>query len=88
MNITKENKMKNRITEICELGNPSSIIQRLNQPITEIIKTKYLIEELNIWLDFDAFCKSYTENDMDNAYDKGFNDGNQRDRTGSLIEIL
>ena len=30
----------------------------------------------------------YTEKDMDNAYDKGFNDGNQRDLTGSLIEVL
>ena len=32
--------------------------------------------------------KCYTEKDMDNAYDKGFNDGNQRDFTGSLIEVL
>ena len=32
--------------------------------------------------------KCYTEKDMDNAYDKGFNDGNQRDLTGSLIEVL
>jgi len=32
--------------------------------------------------------KCYTEKDMDGAYDKGFNDGNQRDLTGSLIEVL
>jgi hypothetical protein len=32
--------------------------------------------------------KCYTEKDMDNAYDKGFKDGNQRDLTGSLIEVL
>ena len=32
--------------------------------------------------------KCYTEKDMENAYDKGFNDGNQRDLTGSLIEVL
>ena len=32
--------------------------------------------------------KCYTEKDMDNAYDKGFKDGNQRDSTGSLIEVL
>ena len=32
--------------------------------------------------------KCYTEKDMDNAYDKGFKDGSQRDLTGSLIEVL
>ena len=32
--------------------------------------------------------KCYTEQDMDDAYDKGFKDGNQRDLTGSLIEVL
>ena len=32
--------------------------------------------------------KCYTEEDMDNAYDKGFKDGNKRDLTGSLIEVL
>tara|TARA_R110000851_G_scaffold145679_1_gene285264 strand:+ start:671 stop:910 length:240 start_codon:yes stop_codon:yes gene_type:complete len=35
-----------------------------------------------------SVSKCYTEKDMDNAYDKGFNDGNQRDLTGSLIESL
>ena len=30
----------------------------------------------------------YTEKDMDSAYDKGFKDGNQRDLTDSLIEVL
>ena len=39
--------MKNRIIEICELGQPKSIIQRENEPITELIKTDSLIEELN-----------------------------------------
>ena len=39
--------MKNRIIEICELGQPQSIIHRENQPITELIKTDSLIEELN-----------------------------------------
>ena len=39
--------MKNRIIEICELGQPQSIIQRENEPITELIKTDSLIEELN-----------------------------------------
>jgi len=39
--------MKNRIIEICELGQPQSIIQRENEPISELIKTDSLIEELN-----------------------------------------
>ncbi len=39
--------MKNRIIEICELGQPQSIIQREGNPITELIKTDSLIEELN-----------------------------------------
>jgi hypothetical protein len=39
--------MKNKIIEICELGQPQSIIQRENEPITELIKTDSLIEELN-----------------------------------------
>lgn len=39
--------MKNRIIEICELGHPQSIIQREKEPITELIKTDSLIEELN-----------------------------------------
>jgi len=39
--------MKKRIIEICELGQPQSIIQRENEPITELIKTDSLIEELN-----------------------------------------
>ena len=44
--------MKNRIIEICELGQPQSIIHRENQPITELIKTDSLIEELNHQLMF------------------------------------
>jgi hypothetical protein len=39
--------MKSRIIEICELGQPQSIIHRENEPITELIKTDSLIEELN-----------------------------------------
>ena len=39
--------MKNKIIEICELGQPQSIIHRENEPITELIKTDSLIEELN-----------------------------------------
>jgi len=39
--------MKNRIIEICELGQPQSIIHRENEPITELIKTTDLVDELN-----------------------------------------
>jgi hypothetical protein len=39
--------MKNRIIEIVELGKPQSIIQREGDPITELIHTHILIEELN-----------------------------------------
>ena len=43
--------------------------------------------KLNL-LTIPVVSKCYTEKDMDNVYDKGFNDGNQRDLTGSLIEVL
>ena len=49
--------MKNRIIEICELGQPQSIIHRENQPITELIKTDSLIEELNQQLYF-SYCST------------------------------
>lgn len=39
--------MEGRIIEIVELGQPQSLIQRENAPITELIKTDLLIEELN-----------------------------------------
>ena len=39
--------MKDRIIEICELGQPKSIIHRENEPISELIKTTDLVEELN-----------------------------------------
>jgi len=39
--------MGNRIIEIVELGKPQSIIQREGEPITELIHTHILIEELN-----------------------------------------
>lgn len=39
--------MKDRIIEIVELGQFQSLIQRENAPITELIKTDSLIEELN-----------------------------------------
>lgn len=39
--------MKGRIIEIVELGQPQSLIQRENAPITELIETNLLIKELN-----------------------------------------
>ena len=39
--------MKSKIIEIVELGQPKSLIQRENEPITELIDTNLLIEELN-----------------------------------------
>ena len=39
--------MGNRIIEIVELGKPQSIIQREGEPITELIHTHILIQELN-----------------------------------------
>ena len=39
--------MKSRIIEIVELGQPKSLIQRENEPITELIDTNLLVEEVN-----------------------------------------
>jgi hypothetical protein len=49
------------------------------------LEPKEALDELLILF---SVSKCYTEKDMDNAYDKGFNDGNKRDLTGSLIEVL
>lgn len=46
------------------------------------------IEQLLEALRTGSVSKCYTEKDMERAYDRGFNDGNQRDLTGSLIEVL
>jgi hypothetical protein len=39
--------MKNRIIEILEIGFPQSIIQREGEPISELIFTEQLVEEIN-----------------------------------------
>jgi len=49
---------------------------------------KVRIKAIKEQLTLTDVSKCYTEKDMDNAYDKGFKDGNQRDLTGSLIEVL
>lgn len=38
--------MENKIIEIVEFGYPQSIIQRENEPITELIETELLVEQL------------------------------------------
>ena len=40
-------KTKKRIVEIVELGFPQSIIQRGGEPISELIKTDDLVDEIN-----------------------------------------
>lgn len=59
------------------------LIKKEEPEIWKVLKGG-LTEALNI----QNVIKSYTEKDMDGAYDKGFNDGNQRDLAGSLIEVL
>jgi len=53
--------MKNRIIEICELGQPQSIIHRENEPITELIKTEVLIKELNEAINYTRCCTELCE---------------------------
>ena len=53
--------MKNRIIEICELGQPQSIIHRENEPITELIKTEVLIKELNEAINYTHSCTELSE---------------------------
>ena len=55
--------MKNRIIEICELGQPQSIIHRENEPITELIKTEVLIKELNEAINYTRCCEEYCDCD-------------------------
>lgn len=43
----KKQIMISRIIEIVEIGQPKSIIQRENEPISELIDTDSLVKELN-----------------------------------------
>lgn len=58
--------MENRIIEICELGQPQSIIQREGNPISELIKTDSLIKELNEQLRLHSVGVSFSAKDMEN----------------------
>lgn len=53
----------------------------------ELFAHEYHQAKLNL-LGIGVVSKCYTEKDMDNAYDKGFYDGNQRHLTGSFFEAL
>ena len=69
----KYNKKENKFTENGHTMFEVDVLMRLK-------RLAFLEDKIGL-------CK-YTSVDMDNAYDKGFKDGNQRDLTGSLIEIL
>lgn len=53
------------IIEIVELGQPKSLIQRKNAPITELIKTDMLIEELNEQLRLYNVSNRYSIEDIE-----------------------
>ena len=55
--------------------------------LEEFRKIKEVISKVNNVV-LDDVSKCYSEKDMDKAYDRGFKDGNQRDLTGSIIEML
>jgi hypothetical protein len=56
--------------------------------ISEVNKNNVTDADIANWKAEIKQGKQYTEADMDDAYDKGFKDGNQRDLTGSLIEVI
>jgi hypothetical protein len=66
--------MKNRIIEICELGQPQSIIHREDEPISELIRTTDLVEELNEQLLIPVVVGSFVDKEKQ-AYEAGFEDG-------------
>lgn len=81
--MTKEDLVKEFDRLIEALYNEE--IDSRDECLREII---YLKNDVVKKLTIPVVSKCYTEKDMEGAYDKGFNDGNQRDLTGSLIEVL
>jgi hypothetical protein len=73
------------MTRIKTVTMEKKIIDILENYKIEGAKKDMVTEELLILF---SVSKCYTEKDMDNAYDKGFNNGNKHDLTGSLIEVL
>jgi len=81
------NKEEILLDVLNEHGDFENVRQQFNENDLACIfesMERYKVQTLPI----DSVSKCYTEKDMDNAYDKGFKDGNQRDLTGSLIEVL
>ena len=77
--------MKNRIIEICELGQPQSIIHRENEPITELIKTEVLIKELNEAINYTQCCEKLQA--IEDLKDFAYNNC-QLHNTEQLYEII
>ena len=74
--------MEKILKKICQLQYEISCLELDKETLTGVtIRTDELKELINQGqnLPLDSVSKCYTEKDMDNAYDKGFNDGNQRD---------
>jgi len=74
---------------------PEEIVEEITKYFTgnggccfTYVTTEDCLKVLKQALNIDGVSKCCTEKDMDNAYDKGFKDGNKRDLTGSLIEAL
>lgn len=76
-------KILKRDIEIREskITNPEFFL-RQKELILEVTSLKKALNTLN------KVVKCYSEKDMDNAYDKGFKDGGNKDLSGSLIEFL
>lgn len=75
INFKKEKLIKKHLG----IATPDWIVQNCIKMLNEFEDVALTIPDVS---------KCYTEKDMDKAYDKGFKDGNQRDLTGSLIEVL
>tara|TARA_R110000782_G_scaffold263021_1_gene355472 strand:+ start:337 stop:591 length:255 start_codon:yes stop_codon:yes gene_type:complete len=83
----KNREIANRISELHYPNEPNVIHDQKYRLVRMKTLADQVESELNL-LNMPVVSKCYTEKDMDNAYDKGFNDRNQRDLTGSLIELL
>ena len=86
-----KNKTKLKEMDIKKLKLAIEQAQKVCTEMNECVNKFILqdsINEMNQALTIPVVSKCYTEKDMDYAYDKGFKDGNQRDLTSSLIEVL
>ena len=76
-----EKIVNNALYEMYEQGTVNG-----NSNVTDKIVDKCLSEVKNLALL--NVSKRYSEQDMDNAYDKGFKDGKLNDLRGSIFELL